>query len=141
MERASVSGRPDRLPPSTYLWIAPLAPALVWLADLQVSYFLVHVACVHQVAFVLPLTSAIAFTLALAAGVWAWRRLREPERMRGRPGEGLAAQRRQEEAARAVHDLDWRPFLLLLTVGSSAMFALVIVANAVPRFVLDPCVR
>jgi hypothetical protein len=108
----------------TMLVAGVLLGPLAWLLDLQVSYALVKWACRADARSVLGVTAAGSLTL-VTAGAWlswrCWRRLRaeaSPE------GGGL---------------VDRSYFLALAGLGLNGLFALLVFASLVPRYVLSPC--
>lgn len=101
------------------LLIGPLAFG----ADLLLSYMLVHHACSTGHGYVLHAISVVCLLIVLAAAWMSWN---------------------QYEAAKEGNDsggspLDRAHFLGLLGFASSVFFAVVIIANAVPRWILSPC--
>jgi hypothetical protein len=106
------------------LWIGLFAGPLAWSLDLGLSYLLVwparasgRTAAIHLVGAV-----ALAITAAGAVASWiAWRRVGEAPR--GVP-EGRVRSRSR--------------FMALAGLVSSAFFALVILAEAIPVFLLRP---
>jgi hypothetical protein len=92
------------------LWAGLLLAPAAWLASLEVGYLLVRPGCLAGTA--LPQHAAHAAFLVLALGglVVAWR-------------------------VRRVQ----RDFLATLGVGTSALFALVLVAQWIPTFLIQPC--
>jgi hypothetical protein len=101
------------------LLIGPLA----WAADQIISYALVQHTCSTGHHYVLHVMTAVFFAVAIAGAVMSWRQYLE---FRAGNDEGGSA-------------FDRSHFLALMGVLSSVGFAVVITANAVPRWVLSPC--
>jgi len=111
----------DRSPlPQFYsLLIGPIA----WATDLGFSYMSVYHACSTGHFYVLHVISLIALIVALTGAFVGWREF---------------------QAVRQGFDdggtpLDRSHFMALLGIASSIGFAVVIIATAVPRFILSPC--
>lgn len=92
-------------------------------ADLLISYALVQHACSTGHHYVLHLISVICLLIALSG---AWLSSLQYQAVRDADDEGGSP-------------LDRAHFLALLGIASSLWFAVVIIANAVPRFILTPC--
>ena len=111
-------------PGAAVLWTGILTGPIAWAADLMVRYSLVHWSCGMQQTMVLKLISSLTLVLVIAGGVVAWRALvRTPSRAAtdgGRP-------------------VDRGRFMALLGVLTSGLFALVVVAGAVPQWIFDAC--
>ena len=101
------------------LWAGVLAGPAAWLADLGLSYALIPARHGAGTLTARLLVAAAAFALAVAGALMS---LRNWRRLRGGPAE----------------DASGSLFLSAFGVGSSAFFALVIVATTVPNFVLRP---
>ena len=105
-------------------WAGILAGPAAWLLDLQVSYAIVQWVCGGGPYVVLHLVTLGSLLIAAAgafASFTALQRAAGPEREDGS---------QPDERGR---------FLAILGLVSCAYFALVIVAGAVPRLVLDAC--
>jgi hypothetical protein len=107
------------------LWIGLLGPAAVWLIELQTSYSLVPWACVSGKMWVLHLVSAICLLLAVMPGWFAWNCWR--------------AAGQNTEVDTAGHGR--RRFMALRGLMSAGLFVLLILAQEVPRFYINPCVE
>jgi hypothetical protein len=97
-------------------------PPLAWLVHLQANYAIAGWACRpgHRVVSVIVALAALG--MSLAAGAVAWRHW---------PGDAtLAGEPQRIEGAR---------LLALLALASSLSFAVVLVASAIPVFILRPC--
>lgn len=99
-----------------------LAPPLLWFAQLQANYALASWACRPGYRFVSILVILVALALTGGAGARAWTSWPADE--------GLAGEPERVEGAR---------LLALLALGSSLSFVVVLIATAIPMFVLGPC--
>jgi hypothetical protein len=99
-----------------------LVPPLAWLAQLETNYALVPWVCSTGHRFVLLLVSVIALAVAAAAGYAAWASWPGADRRRGEP-QGVEGSR----------------LLSIAGVLVSAAFIVVLIASAIPTFVLRPC--
>jgi hypothetical protein len=107
------------LPQFYALLIGPIA----WAADLGFSYMSVYHACSTGHFYVLHVISLIALVIALTGAFVGWQ---EFQAVREGTDEGGTP-------------LDRSHFMALLGIASSIGFAVVIIASAVPRFILSPC--
>ena len=105
-------------------WVPFVAPPLILLADLQASYLLVPYTCRTGAQLPIHLVSVVAFMLDAGAFALAWRVWRGAGS--GWPGD------EPEPRAQAR-------FLGMTGLLTSAYFALVVVAMAVPRWVVGAC--
>lgn len=109
------------------LWTAVLGAPVLWLCHLQLSYMLVPWCCSSGKRWVLHVVSAVLLALTLGGGGLAWREYRQVG---------------TEGPAGTTDPLLGRSRLLALVgILSSGLFALAIVAQAIPSFILDPCVE
>lgn len=107
------------------LWTGLLAGPLAFAANLQVNYMLVDVACQTGPRIVLHLSPALSALLTLGAGVMAWQAWQDLERP-------------------AMPEAAWVPrgkFMAISGVLMSGMFLLVVLAQWIPVFVVNPCQR
>ena len=107
------------LPQFYALLIGPIA----WAADLGFSYMSIFHACSTGHFYVLHVISLIALVIALTGAFIGWQEfqvVREGTDDGGTP-------------------LDRSHFMALLGIASSVGFAVVIIATAVPHFILSPC--
>jgi hypothetical protein len=105
-------GAAAHLKSATALWVGILVPPLAWAADETISYAATKWACGHQSSVALhALTLMTLGTIAVATTV-SWSADRENERAR---------------------------FMAVLGLMLSALFAIVVIATAVPKWVLDVC--
>lgn len=104
------------------LWVGLLGPPVIWLCDLTANYALTRWSCANDRAWVLDAVSLLALVLvALTSFVaWGeWKKLGERD-----AGETIGGRRR------------------LMAIGgltNGGFFAVVIVATAIPNFVLRSC--
>jgi hypothetical protein len=101
------------------LMVGPLA----WGADLLLSYSLVQHSCSTGHYYLLHAVTAVFLAIALGGAIMSWRQYLE---VRNGSDEGGSP-------------FDRSHFLTLLGVVSSIGFAVVIIAGAVPRWILSPC--
>jgi hypothetical protein len=106
------------------LWMTIFTGPIVWLLNLQANFTLAPWACAFGWKLTLHLISAIALCISAGSGIIAWiewRRLNLEW-----PGEagGIAGISRS---------------LAMSGVLLSAMFFLVILAQAIPQFILEAC--
>jgi hypothetical protein len=106
------------------LWTGLLLPPAAFLLNLEVAYALVPVACSSGATLPVHLVHLGCLILALVGGVFAWRCWRAT----GSTWSG-------EEGGR----LGRSRFMAGLGLLVSALFALVIVAQWIPSFLLSPC--
>jgi len=99
-----------------------IGPA-AWGLDLLISYALVPHACSTGRFYVLHISSLVWLAAALTGAWLAWRRYSD---VRGGNDEGGRV-------------IDRAHFLALLALLSNLWFAVVIIAGAVPRWILSPC--
>jgi small-conductance mechanosensitive channel len=114
----------SRSPGIAALWTGILAGPIAWAIDLTSSYAIVQWTCSSQHTFVLHLVTlaALAITAIGAAAAFT----------------GL--QRAPEEATDdGPRPIDRGRFMALLGLLISAMFALLVISNDIPRLVLDAC--
>ncbi len=105
------------------LWLGILAGPLLWFLNQQVNYLLVRWACSSGHVIVLHAVAATCLVGALLAGKLALGNRRRLEETEG-------AESLQQERAR---------FMVVLGICSSFLFALVIIAQGIPNFILNPC--
>jgi hypothetical protein len=92
-------------------------------ADLLLSYMLVPHSCSTGHFYVLHAISIVCFLIVLGGAWMSW----------------LQYQNAREGNDDGGSPLDRSHFLGLLGTVTSLFFAVVIIANAVPRFILSPC--
>jgi hypothetical protein len=90
----------------------------------MVRYSLVHWTCNTQQTVVLKLISVVTLLLVIGGGVVAWRALQQL------PSSGPTDGGRPVDRSR---------FMAIAGMLSSALFVLVVIASAIPPWVLDAC--
>jgi len=106
------------------LWTGVLLAPIAFLLNLEVAYALVPVACSAKTRLLVHVVHLVCLLLAVFGGVTAWGRWAEGGRTWPGDAGDLVARSR---------------FMAGLGLLLSAMFALVIVAQWIPSFVLSPC--
>ncbi|HYF40152.1 MAG TPA: hypothetical protein VD930_10705 [Gemmatimonadales bacterium] len=106
------------------LWTGLLLPPIAFLFNLETAYALVPVACQARASLLVHLVHLISFSLAIFGGLVAWRTWQKSGATWS-GGEGGIMGRTQ--------------FMAGLGVLTAVLFALVIVAQWIPSFILDPC--
>jgi hypothetical protein len=106
------------------LWVAVLGSAIVWAIQMQTSYSLVTWACSMQRNWPLHVVSLLFLILAAAPGFIAWREWR-----------AHASSETERQSAGAGR----RRFMALLGLMLSALFLILILAQAIPSFFFNPC--
>jgi hypothetical protein len=115
--------RPSRPQPLWTLWSGILAGPIAWAFDLVISYSLVKWTCTSQRTSVLQLVALLSLVTIGIGALIAWRGLRQAAEPIAGGDEGLQRAR----------------FMAILGLASCALFALTVVAGAIPQFVLDAC--
>jgi hypothetical protein len=106
------------------LWLGVLAGPTAWALDLVVSYSLVQWTCGGGPLVVLHLVTLFSLAIIAAGAASAWRALtRVPS---GASDDGSQPDQRGR-------------FMAMLGLAMCALFTLVVIAGAVPRWVLDAC--
>lgn len=106
------------------LWMGVLLAPFSFLLNLQVSYALVPWACSAGHPFWLHLASAGTFLLAMLGAFTAWRNWQKTGReSQSEGGTPLARSR----------------FMAIIGLMMSALFSLIILAQWIADFILDPC--
>jgi hypothetical protein len=106
------------------LWTGILAGPAAWACDLGVSYALVKWTCSTQRQLLLLAISPMALGVVTAGAAVSWLALRQT------PAQSAPDGGDPRERAR---------FMAILGLASNALFALAILAGAIPRWVLDAC--
>lgn len=106
------------------LWFGMLGPPIIWGARFGASYVLVPYACARDTVLLLQLVTLVALLATAGAGFVAWR-------------QGRAARKRDDDEP-APADTRTR-FMALAGVLSSGLFFLVIAAEGLALFFVDPC--
>ncbi len=111
--------------PVLMLWAGNLLAPTAFLLDLQLAYQMTSIACRHQTMWHLHLVHLVMILLGTAGALLAWRAWERVGRAEYDPtGAGPIPRSR---------------FLGLLGVSTSALFVLVMLAQWMPQFFLDPC--
>jgi hypothetical protein len=113
----------DRGPAIASQVLGLILPPVAFGADLIISYSLVQHACSTGHHYILHVVTVIALVVALFSGFLSWRQY-------------LLARDANDEGG---SPLDRAHFLALMGMLTSLTFTIVIIANAVPRWVLHPC--
>jgi predicted lysophospholipase L1 biosynthesis ABC-type transport system permease subunit len=111
------------VPSKLSLWYGILIGALAFGADEQITYSLVPHACSTGHIYVLYWATAIALLFALS-------------------GAGIATKNLAATQAASIDGgtrADRSRFMAILGIAASLGFATIIIAMAVPRFLLSPC--
>jgi hypothetical protein len=107
------------------LWLGVLGPPLLCLTHLEVTYALVPKICPTGNTGLLRITSLCFLVLVLLSGISSWRHARPVAR-----GDQSAV---ADPVAARIQ------FMGQLGLWITALFALVIVGQAIPTFIIDPC--
>ena len=106
------------------LWSGILSGPLAWALDLSVSYAIVKWTCSSQRQTVLHAITPAALLIVGAGALVLWLSLQQTGS--DQPTDGGEPRQRAR-------------FMAILGLTSCALFALTIVAGAIPRWVLDAC--
>ena len=106
------------------LWTGILAGPIAWAFDLMASYAVVKWVCHTRTHGILPLITLASLAVVGVAAIISWKALRRTAA--DVPTDGG----RPRQRAR---------FMAVLGLASCALFALQIVAGAIPPWVLDAC--
>ena len=106
------------------LWAGILAGPVAWAFDLEASYAVVKWACQTQNHVVLPMITMVSLAVVLAGAISSWKALNRTSSETSMDG-GQPRQRAR--------------FMAVLGVASCALFALQILAGAIPHWMLDAC--
>lgn len=106
------------------LFFGILGPPVIWAARIATSYVLVPYACAWGMTVMLHLVTLVAVLAAAVAGAVAWRQWRES-------GKGTEIDLRGTTTRTR--------FMALFGILSSAFFILVMAAEGLANFFLDPC--
>src|SRR3954462_813051 len=105
-------------------WVGVFAGPIAWAIHQQLSYSLVPWVCHTGHRFVLYLTNVFFFLMAIAGGVLSWT---------------IYEKLKREAAATPSLDIARQRFLVTLGMMTSALFASIIVAQALANFFINPC--
>ena len=106
------------------LWTGILAGPVAWLLQFQIKYALVPWACASGHVFVLHLVTFGGLAIAAAGGFVAWREWQRSGREWPKTTGGPQMRSR---------------FMAVLGLLISVLFFIVILAQGIPIFVLNPC--
>lgn len=106
------------------LWTGILAGPMAWAFDLMASYAVVKWVCHTHNYAVLPLITAASLAMVIGAAAIAWTALTRTAN--DLPIDGGQPRQRAR-------------FMAILGLASSGVFALQILAGAIPHWVLDAC--
>jgi hypothetical protein len=106
------------------LWIAVLGSAVVWFIQLQTTYALVPWVCSSGKLWALHVVSVLFVVLAAVPGGIGWSQWR-----------ACAKRKTERESAGDGR----RRFMAMLGLMLTALFVILIIAQAMPSFFFDPC--
>lgn len=109
------------------LWAGVLAGPILWFVNQQINLILVPWVCASDAYIALHTVSAACLGLTVAAGWVAWRNWKYSRRVDAEEGLPATLLRAQ--------------FMSALGILASGLFTVVIIAQALPNFVLDACQR
>jgi len=109
------------------LWVGFLGAPAAWLFNLQTNLTLVPWTCAHGKFFLVHLSSLFFLGLALSAGFLVKASCRAVER---------APEAGKNEG---IHQVSH--FMSVVGLWMSALFSLLIIAQAIPTFILSPCLE
>jgi hypothetical protein len=121
--RGDLLGAENRLTPLA-LWTGIFAGPVAWAADLLASYALVHVACARRNVAILDATTIAALIIVAGGAVTSSLALRATS---------------DDDATDGGRPRDRARFMAVLGLLISGLFALQILAGAIPQRVLDAC--
>jgi len=107
------------------LWICLLGGPVAWLVQLQTDYALVPWACLHSMGWLVRLVACAFLVIPAALFVWSWSYRRNPLRHNELSFGEVVVKRSQ--------------FMAILGLWLNAIFFLVIFAQALATFIIDPC--
>jgi hypothetical protein len=113
---------PTRRGERRHLVAGIFVPPLAWLAHLQANYAIASWACRPGHRYVSLLVVVVAFLITALAGRLAWK-----------------SWPREEPAAGEPQRIEGARLLALLAAGSTLSFLVVLVASAIPIFILRAC--
>jgi hypothetical protein len=106
------------------LWTGILAGPIAWAFDLMTSYAVVKWVCRTSNHAILPLITTVSLAVVIGAAAFSWIALRRTAD--DVPTDGGQPRQRAR-------------FMAILGLASSGLFALQILAGAIPHWVLDAC--
>ena len=106
------------------LWTGILGGPIAWAFDLMASYAVVKWVCRTSNHAILPLITTVSLAVVIGAAAFSWIALRRTAD--DVPTDGGQPRQRAR-------------FMAILGLASSGLFALQILAGAIPHWVLDAC--
>ena len=108
------------------LWAGIVGGPIAWAFDLMASYAVVKWVCLTQRYAVLPFITIASLVIVIAAAAISWTALTTSRAASDLPTDGSRVRQRAH-------------FMAMLGLASSGLFALQILAGAIPHWVLDAC--
>jgi hypothetical protein len=128
MDTADASSNRDAHPGEiALLWLGLLGPAVIWLTQFEVNYALVPWVCRHGHHELIALVTIVALALTAVLGLLAWGLWRR------------SAPQFSESADAGIRSRTH--FMAAMGLMSSGLFILVIVAQGIAVFFIDPCLQ
>jgi hypothetical protein len=106
-------------------WFGILAGPFAWLTQFLVNYALVRWECMNHGRLALHIVSAVSLVVVISGGIVST----------------IYFSRTRQFSAASEKLLARRHFMAALGILSSSLYALGIIAQAIPSFMLDPCQR
>lgn len=108
------------------LWTGLLGPPIVWLLHFQIIYSLVGYVCEAHSHASIHIVSVLTIVITIGCGLISWKLLRPapPSNSLTEPDETIPARPR---------------FMAQMGLMSSALFTLVMIAQWIASFMIDPC--
>jgi len=106
------------------LWSGISAGPIAWAIELSVSYAIVKRVCASRNDVVLHLITVASLAIVSAGGVLSWNAYQRTSQ--DRPTDGGSPRQRAR-------------FMAILGLASAGFFTLVIIASALPNWVIDAC--
>ena len=107
------------------LWIGTLGAPTLWFVNQQINLVLVNWVCTSGAVWILHLVTGLCLAGGVATALLAWRNWRR-----------LRHEAPDEETPRSRSH-----FMAAVGLMSSLFFGLVIIAQGIPSFVINPCQR
>jgi hypothetical protein len=106
-------------------WFCILAGPIAWLTQFEINYALVRWECMAHSRTALHVVSFVFLTVVIGVGVVS----------------AVYFARTRRESAASEQLSARRHFMAALGILTSALFALAIIMQTIPGFILDPCQR
>ena len=106
------------------LWVAPLVGPMAWFTDLQFSFSFDRWACDHNNIVPLYLLTALCTLLAASGAAWSWSHWKHARPVSAGEQDGVIPRTR---------------FLSLVSLAVNLLFTIAVVAQAIPKLMLNPC--